>query len=526
VSVERHIADLVMRTRVAAAGGDVRAAFADVLETLRIPPAEIEAWRDGTDIIGAAYERLVSARIRRTQGQFFTPFWAGEVMAGWLFSEQRQLLLDPGCGAGGLLIPAARHSRRRDARLLGVDRDPLAIVMARRNRALRGITGLNLKVGDFLTDTLGARPDAITCNPPYAKHQTLPAAEKAAVYSSFELRLNVELNRRTPLQVLFLVRALECCADGGAIAFITPTGWLDADYGAPIKKFLLERAHLDARIVFEGDHLFFAGARTTAEISLIRNTPADGPTKVIRLSRDLPPPAAVVAALEGKRGLRVSTQRLDAARAWSRPPRRQRGEKLSDLARVRRGIATGCNRFFVISELRRRELGLIPSQLHPCISSPRLVVGDELTSMALEALPVDVPRWAINCHDAAEETANTRLGAYLRSKLARIAMETYLTKQRSLWYGLERRGECPILFTYFNKNRPRFVRNRAGALPLNTWLIIEPHEGVDVDELWARLKALSREQIARGARIYGAGLWKLEPSELAELVIGPSIRPR
>src|SRR6266540_7533375 len=89
VSVERHIADLVMRTRVAAAGGDVRAAFADVLETLRIPPAEIEAWRDGTDIIGAAYERLVSARIRRTQGQFFTPFWAGEVMAGWLFSEQR-----------------------------------------------------------------------------------------------------------------------------------------------------------------------------------------------------------------------------------------------------------------------------------------------------------------------------------------------------------------------------------------------------------------------------------------------------
>jgi hypothetical protein len=69
----------------------------------------------------------------------------------------------------------------------------------------------------------------------------------------------------------------------------------------------------------------------------------------------------------------------------------------------------------------------------------------------------------------------------------------------------------------FNKNRPRFVRNRAGALPLNTWLIVEPNDGVDADDLWARLLTLTREQIAHGARVYGAGLWKLEPSELAEL---------
>ncbi len=91
-------------------------------------------------------------------------------------------------------------------------------------------------------------------------------------------------------------------------------------------------------------------------------------------------------------------------------------------------------------------------------------------------------------------------------------------------YGLERRGECPILFTYFNKNRPKFVRNRAGALPLNTWLIVEPNEGVDADDLWARLMTFTREQIAHGARVYGAGPWKLEPSELAELPIVPAGR--
>jgi hypothetical protein len=107
--------------------------------------------------------------------------------------------------------------------------------MARRNRALRGTEQLNLKVANFLSDLIGARPDALVCNPPFARHQTLTAAAKADLYGEVERRLQLTLNGRTPLQVVLLVRPLEICAPGGAIAFITPTGWLDADYGAPVK---------------------------------------------------------------------------------------------------------------------------------------------------------------------------------------------------------------------------------------------------------------------------------------------------
>jgi adenine-specific DNA-methyltransferase len=519
VSVESEIDALVARARATVGDGDVRSAFAEVLSTLRISPAEADAWRDGTDIVGAAYERLVSGRTRREQGQFFTPFWAGEVMSGWLFSEPRKLLADPGCGAGGLLIPAARHEHRGEARLLGIDSDRLAIAMARSNRVLRSITALSLKHANFLTEPLGPRPDAIICNPPYSKHQSLDAEEKSLLYASFNKRLKLVLNRRTPLHVLFLVRAIEWCAAGGAIAFITPTGWLDADYGAPIKKFILERAHVEARIVFETKHLFFPGARTTAEITLIQNELRDEPTQVIRLPQKLPTSAAVVDALHGDGGLRVTTQRLDASRPWSRARPRQRGEKLGDLARIRRGSATGCNRFFVISEAERTKLGIPRRQLRACITSPRLVSGDELTATTLAAFDDDIPRWAIECLDPAEEQRDTALGFYLRGDLAGIAKESYLAKQRTLWYGLERRGECPILFTYFNKNNPRFVRNRAGVLPLNTWLIIEPEEGVDPDQLWKRLRKLKRADLSRAARVYGAGLWKLEPSELAQVVL-------
>src|SRR5437879_5675708 len=104
VSVDSQIDALVARTRAVMGErkrADPRAVFADVLSELRIPAEEAEAWRNGADIVGAAYERLVDARARREHGQFFTPFWAGEVMAGWLFARSRKLLLDPGCGAGG-----------------------------------------------------------------------------------------------------------------------------------------------------------------------------------------------------------------------------------------------------------------------------------------------------------------------------------------------------------------------------------------------------------------------------------------
>ncbi|MER3412346.1 MAG: hypothetical protein C4305_08685 [Thermoleophilia bacterium] len=91
-----------------------------------------------------------------------------------------------------------------------------------------------------------------------------------------------------------------------------------------------------------------------------------------------------------------------------------KGMRQGDVARIRRGIATGFNLFFVISEARRREFGIRRSQLCPCITSPRLLAGSELRVQDLEALPDDVPPWALDCRDPDEEHRQNALGAYLR----------------------------------------------------------------------------------------------------------------
>ncbi len=116
-------------------------------------------------------------------------------MAGWLLGERTKLLLDPGCGSGALLIAAARHPRRCGAKLLGLDRDPLAVRMAELNRSLRGIDACELRVGDFLLDSLDEEPNAIICNPPYSRHHQIAPPEKAAIHEGFERRLGLRLSR-------------------------------------------------------------------------------------------------------------------------------------------------------------------------------------------------------------------------------------------------------------------------------------------------------------------------------------------
>lgn len=131
------------------------------------------------------------------------------------------------------------------------------------------------------------------------------------------------------------------------------------------------------------------------------------------------------------------------------------------------------------------------------------------------ALPDDVARWLIDCRDAAVEQSDTALGRYLRRGRRLGIRRGYLVSRRRPWFSQETRADCPIVFSYFNRERPQFIRNLAGAVPLNNWLIVEPRDDVDVDELHAALT--SKAFIARlddERRVYGGGLWKLEPKEL------------
>jgi hypothetical protein len=532
---------LIERVRAKTAGeqaDDRKSALLLVLDELHVSPAELPAWADGLDVLGEAYERLLTGAERRDDGQFQTPFFAADLMAGWLLREPTGLLLDPGVGAGRLLFRAAGRENP-PKRLLGYDTDPVACAMARMNLALRGLSERSeVLQHNFLRAEPTERPDALTCNPPYSRHHALPAEAKAAIHEGFEERLALRLSRLAALHALFLVRALEVVADGGRLAFITPADWLDVGYGRAVKSWVLERAQVEALILFPDGHLpFGADVMSSAAITLLRKhgtaedaaPPATGATRFLLLPERLPNVERVLAALDGEkiRGLRSFESELSAEVKWGRlpaatkPARRGKpgGRPLSQLARVRRGVATGANEFFVISEARRRELDLPKDELRACIAKPRLVQGLELTSEQMDALPETTPRWLLNCRRPEAETEESQLGTYLREGRELGIHEGYLASRRKPWFAPERRDDCRILFTYFNRAEPRFVRNRADAVPLNNWLIIEPADGVDADALWLALNSEAiRGQLLVARRDY-AGMWKLEPKELSAISV-------
>ena len=522
-AIDGLVADV--RGRTVAGHHNHRPALAGVLESLAVKPGD-PAWADGRDVIGEAFERLIPTAARRTLGQFFTPLWAARPMAEWLLIDKPKMLLDPGVGSGALMIAAADTRRDSATRLLGLDVDPLALAMAAATRDVRRIRKLELRRADFLLDDVHERPQAIMCNPPYTRHQDIPANLKAPIHDGFASRLGRRFSRLASLHVLFLLRALKVADTDARIAFLTPAHWLDMNYAREIKATLLERAHVEALISFPVEERIFDHAVTTAAITLIRrSTDPIARTRVVRLSSADSTETGLRNAINGT--TRGATVLLRSDHRWSgtkRTLRRKDTIALGDLARVHRGIATGCNSFFVLNEARRAQLDIPLRALVPCVASPRHFAGATLTKSDLAAMDDSVPRWLLNLKKAPRAGA---LASYLHHGRDLRVRDRTLVQQRVAagrkWFELGLPTSAPILFRYLNSSHARFVRNLAKAAPLNNWLVIRPNPGVDPDEMFAVLQKLGDStSLESGSRHYGKGLWKLEPRELSGLALPES----
>lgn len=523
------VSELVAQVRRRTGAGnptDVRSALASVLYEMDVVPGD-PAWADGRDVVGEAFERLLSTARRRPLGQFFTPLWAARPMAEWVLAKPTELLLDPGCGSGSLIVAAAQARRGHKTRLLGVDIDPLALKMARATGHVRDIAGLELREADFLLDALPERPGAVICNPPYTRHQDVPPTRKAAIHDLLAERFGRRFSRLASLHVLFLLRALEVSSDDARIAFLTPAHWLDMNYAREIKAVILEQAHVDTIVSFPVEYRMFDHAITTAGITLIQKGVSAGrSTRIARLPSSDLGEAELRSVISGTGSLR--SVKLGGQPRWSHAQHHQAagGVPIGMLARVKRGIATGCNAFFVLNEDRRLELALEADVLAPCIASPRHFAGHELRQRDLKAMDSTVPRWLLHLHKAPRSGA---AASYLHQGRNEFAVrDRTLVQQRvkagRRWFeiGPDVDADAPILFTYLNRSRARFVRNLAGAAPLNNWLLLQPHPGVDTDLLFALLQQLpASESLRSNSRHYGKGLWKLEPRELERLLLPP-----
>jgi hypothetical protein len=201
---------------------------------------------------------------------------------------------------------------------------------------------------------------------------------------------------------------------------------------------------------------------------------------------------------------------------------------LGDFFIVTRGIATGGNDFFILPKTRLRELGIALACVRPILPSPRFL-KEEVIERDADGWPaIDRQLGLIDCPLSEEEIGRKwpRLAEYLAEGRRKGRHEGYLTSRRSPWYSQEKREVTTFLCTYMgrSKERPfRFIWNKSNATATNVYLLLYPREHLakrihqKAAEVFEALRSIRPGDFFSEGRVYGGGLYKMEPAELMRL---------
>ncbi|MFW6154506.1 MAG: Eco57I restriction-modification methylase domain-containing protein [Planctomycetota bacterium] len=472
---------------------------------------------------------------RNRLGQFATPTrLALDILrlARRLLPPRRAIrFFDPAIGTGSFysaLLSMLDPGRIGWAR--GVEIDPH---YGRPARALWGGRGLDIDLADFTTapppSDEADRADLIVCNPPYVRHHHLSSTDKTRLCRATARACGVSLTGRAGLYCHFVGLSHAWLAEGGVAVWLVPGEFMDMNYGARLKYYLLERVTLERIHRFDPSEAQFVDALVSSAVIAYRKVP--------------PPPGHVVRFTSGGTLAEPRLQRdvtadmLTPKRKWSglatvRPDQpAEPTSLLADLFRIRRGVATGANDFFILSADEADAQGLPEEMLRPILPSPRLLNTDEVDSDGRGFPRIDRPFVLIDCPLPQDEVRRLypRLWDYLCEGAARGIRDRYLCRHRVPWYAQERRPPAPLLCTCMGRRRGdrptfRFIVNHSRAVAANGYLMLYPKAALaaviagdraKLRAVWQALAAIDAESLIGVGRVYGGGLHKVEPRELA-----------
>ena len=465
---------------------------------------------------------------RNRLGQFATPpALARQVVGaalGWLPELAPIRFLDPAFGTGSFfsvlldLAPAARLSG-----LSGFEIDPHYGAPA--EELWRG-RGLALTLGDFTRaePPAAGKPNLIVCNPPYVRHHHLEPVDKLRLQELGERATGIRLSGLAGLYAHFMLLAHAWAAEGAIAAWLVPSEFMDVNYGAGLRRYLTERVTLLRLHRFDAGEVQFGDALVTSAVVWWRHgAPPEGHRALLTFGGSIAAP---------RRSETVSLERLSAAPKWTAealaaPVGAGRGASLGDLFEIKRGVATGDNRFFILSEAEIARRGLPWECFTPVLPGPRgLGPGATLIEADADGLPkLDQRLFLLDCRLPEPELAERHpvLWRYLLSGVPAVSGR-YLCRHRTPWYALDRRPPPPLLCTYMGRGASpfRFLLNRSRATAANVYLLLypKPEAAADpglVERLWRGLNGMGAAGLIAAGRVYGGGLHKLEPRELMGL---------
>ncbi len=489
-----------------------------------------------------ALQRALDARKEQTErnrmGQFATPtVLAVDILryAKEEFGQSDKIrFIDPAVGTGSFysalltVLPKTRISAA-----VGYEIDPHYGAPADKLWRERG---LDVHLKDFTRAKSPPDPEKfnlLICNPPYVRHHHIVNGEKQRLKACTYESSGMEINGLAGLYCYFIGLSHIWMAEGGLAGWLVPSEFMDVNYGLSVKRYLLDKVTLLHIHRFDPNDVQFDDALVSSAVVWFRKEAPWAEHEVrFTYGGSLEQPKL-------ERLVPVETLRRDPK--WTRYPIQAGYDNpdtpvLGDFFRIKRGLATGDNSYFILSveDIERRKLPF--DMFQPILPSPRYLPENVVTADAKGNPMLDRRLFLLDCQLKEEQIKwqYPALWAYLQAGKARGIAERYICRHRTLWYTQEHRPPAPFVCTYLGRNdkkngRPfRFILNYSLATAANVYLMLYPKEllarTLEGDpalktRIWEILNDINPNAMLGEGRVYGGGLHKLEPGELGNVPV-------
>ncbi|MFH1967960.1 MAG: N-6 DNA methylase, partial [bacterium] len=245
------------------------------------------------DVIGDAFEELISVSFRGGEGQFFTPKNVVQMMVEVLEPKSGEKILDPACGSGGFLAYVLKFllkNKSSDYSIIGIDKDDFLAKLSRIYLTLIGNSDYSVFCENSLdlpsnwgektqTEIKNNFFDVILTNPPFGAK--IPVVGKSLL-AQYEFGYNWEKSDegwkktdlildKQPPQILFIERCMQLLKDGGRMGIVLPEGIFGNPSGRYIWEYILQNASIIG-VVSLSQETFQPSTHTKTSILFLKKT--------------------------------------------------------------------------------------------------------------------------------------------------------------------------------------------------------------------------------------------------------------
>lgn len=456
-------------------------------------------------------EQLYTNQVGETHikkySQFFTHYKIADFMCSWA-CENAKSMLDPAVGNSIFFTSAKKHNNI--CTLTGYENDHKILDY------FGNPESANLIKGDYLLSDWDNKYDAIVCNPPYSKFQSIE--NRVEIHKQIYKYTGIKCSGYTNLYILFLLKSIFQLSESGRLAYIIPSEFMNSQYGTAIKQILIEKRLLHAVINFENDNEIFFNATTTCCILLLDHSDKSHVTFYNLTTID---ELDFIFCEDDKLStMQIDYSLLSADKKWRSYIKNETEgsycnlQPISNFCSVSRGIATGANDFFCFSLAKAKENKIPANILSKCICHSSDITTPILDEKFFDSL--ETSGKTVYILDATSEDYD-KIKEYLDTGMSIGVHKKYLTSCRNPWYTMERKTTAPIWVSSACRNNIKFVRNLAQVKSLTTFhsIFIKEKYSNFTDIIFCYfLTPIAQNIIKENRKELGNGLKKFQPNDM------------